>query len=352
MRIASGTIHSHRFAMSLAYSHLLSDISRRYGVSEEQLDRRVQSRRAKCHGLLSPRTAAHSVRVSLALGEVEARLTRHLAAGASHVTGLKEADAIEAARAESAAGHPSTLGYWSRPGEVATSIVAHCVHGIEAVAEAKLPSSVSIKVDHLGFDRTLVMEVLRVARANRVRVHFDAQGHDTIDPTHALIEDAVMQGCDVSATLQARFERSTADAERFIRLRIPIRVVKGQGGDPEHPKMDPRCAFLKLIDTLSGRAAHVGVATHDRRVAEPALDRLLADNTPCVLEQMRSLPRLDLLATQRGLPTQVYVAYGHPGLPYAVSELMRRPAMLGWIMRDLVMRRALSSSSAQCSEEP
>ena len=338
--------------MSIAYDHLLKDIAERYGVSEAQIDRQVQSRREKSHGLLGPCAAAHTVRASLAMTEWEARFTHHLAAGAGHVTGLNESDAIAAARAETAAGRGSTLGYWSHPGEAPASIARHYIHAAEAIAMTGLPSSVSIKADLLGFDKPLVMDVLRAARANGVRVHFDAQGPDTISPTHALIEEAVMQGFDVSATLQARLQRSMADAERFIHLRVPVRVVKGQGGDPIFPKKDPHGSFLQLIDALSGRAVHVGVATHDRRVAKPALARLLAKNTPCVLEQMRSLPRLDFLAAQHGLSTQVYVAYGHAGLPYVISELRRRPAILGWIVRDLVMRHAPSSSSAQSSEKP
>jgi len=339
--------------MSFSYSHLLNDIAKRYGVTEEQIDLRVQSRRARSRGLLGPVAAAHTVRASLALGDVEARFGRYLATRASHITGLNEADAIQAALAETASGHPSTLGYWSCPGENPASIAAHYVLAIEAIAEAGLLSSVSIKVDQLGFDRALVKEVLGAAKAHGVRVHFDAQGHDSIDPTHALLEDAVMQGCDVSATLPARFQRSMADAERFIQMRIPVRVVKGQGGDPVFPKIDPRRSFLELIGALSGRATHVGVATHDRWVAKPALDSLVAKGTSCVLEQMRSLPRLDGLAKQCGLATQVYVAYGHAGLPYAIDQWTRRPAILAWVMRDLAMRHApSSSSSAQCSGKP
>lgn len=326
--------------MNAAYTQLVADISRRYGVSIEQIDRRVQSRRAKSRGLLGPRMAARTVSASLALGVLEERFGRHLAAGASHVTGLREADVIAAAAAEQRAGCLSTLGYWASPGEAPSSIGAHYVRAIEALIEAGLPSSVSIKADQLGYDRGLVMNVLDAARAGRVRVHFDAQGYDTIDRTHALVEEAAGLGRDVSATLPSRLKRSLADAERFIRLGLPLRIVKGQGGDPDHPKIDPRRSFLELADHLAGRAAFVGVATHDRRAAEPALDALVRAGTPCGLEQLRSLPRLDFVATARGLPIRVYIAYGHAGLPYAIAELMRRPAIAGWILRDLVVRHA------------
>jgi hypothetical protein len=56
------------------------------------------------------------------------------------------------------------------------------------------------------------------------------------------------------------------------------------------------------------------------------------------LEQLSSLPRLDALARQRGVPVRVYIACGRWGLPYAVREVLRRPAIAGWIARDLLWR--------------
>jgi proline dehydrogenase len=326
--------------MTTLYSELVANISKRYGVSIEHIDRRVQSRRAKLRGLLGARMAARTVSLSLALGALEARFGSYIAAGGNHVTGLKETDVIAAAAAEHRAGRLATLGYWANPGEAPASIAAHYVRAIESLVKAGLPSSVSIKADVLGYDTGLVMNVLDAARAGQVRVHFDAQGYDTIDRTHALVEDAVHLGRDVSATLPARLRRSLADAERFVRLGLPLRIVKGQGGDPDHPRIDPQRSFLELADCLAGRAVFVGVATHDRRAAEPALDALVRAGTPCALEQMRSLPRLDFVATARGLPVRVYIAYGYAGLPYAIAELMRRPAIAGWILRDLLVRRA------------
>jgi hypothetical protein len=65
---------------------------------------------------------------------------------------------------------------------------------------------------------------------------------------------------------------------------------------------------------------------------------LLAAKTPCSLEQLRSLPRLDFLAEKRGIPVRVYVAYGRFGLPYAIDEITRRPAIVWWILRDALER--------------
>jgi proline dehydrogenase len=236
--------------------------------------------------------------------------------GVRHVVGLTTREAVVAALAEAKRGNAATLGYLAHQNETPSAISAHLLDAVEAIAEAGLKSSISIKVDLL-----------------------DAQAHDTADPTFALFEEGLALGADLSATLPSRWERSPKDAERLIELGVPIRVVKGQGKDPEHPKIDPRSSFLELVKQLAGRAAEVAVATHDRRVAEPALDLLMAAGTPCWLEQLGALPRLDSLAVERGVPVRVYVAYGQSGLPYAINQVVRRPAIVGWILRDLLVRR-------------
>jgi len=152
------------------------------------------------------------------------------------------------------------------------------------------------------------------------------------------MEEVLAVGADVSATLPSRWERSTKDAERLIELGVPFRVCKGQGGDPNKPRINPRHSFIELVRQVAGRATHVGVATRDRRTAEPALNILLEAGTSCSLEQLRSLPRLDFLARKRAIKVRAYIAYGRFGLPYSIREIIRRPAIAGWVIRDVVAR--------------
>jgi proline dehydrogenase len=338
--------------MSSSQERLVARIAERQGLSVEQVAARVASRQARCRGLLGPRAAAHTLQWSHALAAAEQRLTGFLAAGSRHVSGLRLDDALAAARFEAGRGHRATLGYWPPPVQAPGEVSRQVIEAIEALGAARLDASVSIKVDLMDYRRDLLDGVIAAAAAHRVRVHFDAQGLETVDRTHALIESSLGRGAEVSATLPARWRRSAADAERFIAWGLPLRVVKGQGGDPAWPQAEPRRGLLELVDRLAGRAAQVGVATHDRRSAEPALQRLQAAGTPCSLEQLRSLPRLDGLAAQLGVPVRVYVAYGRFGLPYAVREVLRRPAIVGWILRDLLVRHRPALAASTPPEGP
>ena len=332
--------------MDKTFEHLVERLAVRHGVTAQHIRQRAERRQARLHGLLSRDAAARSVGLSLALASAEQRLSGFLAAGSRHVNGLSVADAIAAAQAEGGQQHLSTIGYWPQPREAAASVAARYREAISAVAVAGLRSSVSVKVDQMGYDRELLREVAALARQHGVRLHFDAQGLETVDRTHAMMEESLAAGTDVSATLPSRWLRSASDARRFRALGIPVRIVKGQGGDPDAPKIDPRQSYLALVEVFAGSTCEVGVATHDRRVAEPVLRRLRASSTPCVLEQLRSLPRLDAVADALGVPVRAYVAFGRFGLPYAIGEVFRRPAILGWILRDALVRHRPTSTTA------
>jgi proline dehydrogenase len=332
--------------MSRRHEELLAAIARRQGLDIGQVRARVQARQARSRGLLGRGAAARSLVLSYALERGGQRLSAFLAAGSRHVSGRSLDDALRAARGEATRGLLTTLGYWPPSGQAPDELARHYVAAVEAIGAAGIDASVSIKVDLMDYREELLDAVLRAAAAHGVRVHFDAQGLETADRTHALVEASLARGAAVSATLPARWQRSAADAERFIAWRVPVRLVKGQGGDPSQPRADPRRCFLELVERLAGRAVHVGVATHDRRTAEPALHKLLARGTPCSLEQLRSLPRLDAVAQAAGVPVRAYVAYGRFGLPYAVGEVFRRPAIAAWVLRDLLVRHRSGTSAA------
>jgi proline dehydrogenase len=325
---------------------LLQALARREGVSIDILRTRAQARQVRSRGWLGPAAAARSLALTYALQRSGQALAAFLAAGSRHVSGLTLEDALRAVRAESARGHTATLGYWPPPGQAPAALARHCLEAIEAVGDAGLDVAVALKVDLMDYRVDLLDPLLQAAAGHGVRLHFDAQGLETADRTHALIEHGLGRGAMLSATLPARWRRSASDAERFLAWGLAVRLVKGQGGDPAWPRADPRRSFLALAEQLAGRATHVGVATHDRRAAEPALRCLLAGGTPCALEQMRSLPRLDALAHALGVPVRAYVAYGRFGLPYAVGEVFRRPAIAGWILRDLLVRHRAAEPSS------
>ena len=115
-----------------------------------------------------------------------------------------------------------------------------------------------------------------------------------------------------------------------------IRLVKGEWADPVSDVADPAAAFVELAATLAGRAAPVGVATHDPELAQAALEALVARGTPCELEQLRGLPRkrTTAVADRLGVPVRLYLPFGPGWWPYAVDRALARPHLPVWALRD------------------
>jgi proline dehydrogenase len=263
--------------------------------------------------------------------------------GRGHIAGPDITDAVRVAEEEARAGAQLTLGRWSPKGAPPTEVVAGHEEAILAIAAARLPASVSVKLPELAYDEELFAGLLDFAAARGVSVHLDSLHVDSAVPTFERVRDVVADHPDIGCTLPGRWERSVRDAEALARMGVrSVRVVKGQWADPDDPRRDPARGVLEVVDALRGSGIDVGVATHDERVAYAALDRLLDARTPCHLEQLYGLPRLDVGAVRRrfGIGPLVYVPYGEAYLPYALTQALRHPKILLWAARDLIGLRS------------
>jgi proline dehydrogenase len=66
------------------------------------------------------------------------------------------------------------------------------------------------------------------------------------------------------------------------------------------------------------------------------LQRLRDGGTPCELELLFGLPMRAVSAVARdaGVPVRVYVPFGAAWMPYALSQLRRKPSTLWWMVKD------------------
>ncbi|HVH31812.1 MAG TPA: proline dehydrogenase, partial [bacterium] len=217
---------------------------------------------------------------------------------------------------------------------------------LDAVARVGLNCSISVKAPPLEFAQDLLLAIVERARRADVSIHFDSLAPEASDATFGLIADVLPRYPRLGCTLPGRWPRSVRDADLAVELGVNARVVKGQWADPAGPDLDMRTGFLAVIDRLAGRAARVGVATHDVALAREALRRLRAANTPCELELLLGLPTGPSLSTAAaaGAPVRFYVPYGHSALPYRLSQVPQNPRVARWIVRDLLVGPALPRS--------
>jgi proline dehydrogenase len=187
-------------------------------------------------------------------------------------------------------------------------------------------ATLAIKAPAMAFDAGAI------AQLTGLPLMFDSHAPGLADATLDLVERTPDAGC----AIPGRWRRSMDDALRLRDTAAPLRIVKGEWADPDGDPADLRAACLDLVRALAGRAAQVVVASHDPALVAPALDALTASGTPCLLEQLRGLPRRRTmaLAAARGVGTRIYTPTGPGWWPYALDQALARPYLPGWYWRD------------------
>ena len=240
--------------------------------------------------------------------------------------------AARAGKALAARGMLASFGYFHARDAGPEAIVGAC----RALAEqmrTRPGACLAIKAPPLEFDRGHLQAIAQAAGAAGMTVVLDsltpAQAQQTLD-----LADELAFG----VALPARWGRSVADAARFRDMPVRIRLIRGEWADPAGDPLDVATAYLDLVRLLAGRAAPVGIATHDPALAAPALRILREAGTPCELERLRGLPGHGTrrIAAGQGVPVRVYWPYGPGWWPYAAEKLMERPYLPWWWLRDRV----------------
>lgn len=241
---------------------------------------------------------------------------------------LRQPDAAWAARRMARLqeqGLTASFGYFHHADAAPDSVLAANL----ALAQALQGSGacLAVKAPAMGFDETR----MAMLAAEGLPLMFDAHAPALADATLALAE-RFGAGC----AIPARWRRSMGDALRLRDTPTPLRLVKGEWADPDRDPDDLPAAYLDLVRALAGRAAPVVIASHDPALVGAALDLLIAAGTPCLLEQLRGLPRTRTmaLARARGVPVRIYNPTGPGWWPYAIDQALARPYLPGWFWRD------------------
>jgi proline dehydrogenase len=273
------------------------------------------------------------------------KIIRRIAA--SHLAGPSLPDAVRVYKLAAERGWSSAFGLWTAPDDTPATVAGHCRDALQTILDGSMNCYLSIKLTTLNYDFGLVKELVEKATGGGIRIHFDSMDPDSAAPTMKFIERILATHRNVGYTIAIRWQRSLRDAQQVIDFGIPVRVVKGQWADPASPRINVKRNYLSVIDALAGRAAHVGVATHQRSLAKDALQRLRQAGTSCEMEQMSGLPQnCASLAKALGVPMRLYIGYGYPSLPYSIRQVQARPAIVGWVIRDFILggRKKLSGA--------
>lgn len=219
---------------------------------------------------------------------------------------------------------------------------------LDAIAERKLPATVSLKVTQFGIDISEaaclenVVHLVEKAKATGSRVEIDMESSRYTDRTLEIAEKAAQAG-PVRCVIQAYLHRSAPDIERLNRLAIPVRLCKGAYDEPRTiafpTKADVDQHYLQLMRKLLDEGAYPAIATHDPKMLDDTVTyaRKRGIGPERFEFQMlygirRDLQR-QLLA--QGYRLRLYVPYGSAWYPYFMRRLAERPANVVFLVRSL-----------------
>lgn len=261
-------------------------------------------------------------------------------ASRGYIAGPELEDALARARRLARGGLATTIGYWDGPDAAAAAAPGGARSTLVALTgrDADLDACVAVKGPPLlDQPREAVLDIGEAARRAGRRLVVDAPVPEHAGPTLEMAAELRALGGVVGCALPGRWARSLDDAQAAVAHDLTVRVIKGAVPDPAQPGRDPSAGFLAVVERLAGRARLVGVATHDRPLAERALELLRRSGTPCELELLLGMPAPwgAELADAYGVPIRVYVPWGTRGLPYDPSW-RRDPRLAGRLLADAI----------------
>ncbi len=277
------------------------------------------------------------------------------------VAGETMDDAIDTARALNMKGMKVTmdlLGEHVSNADDAIAARGEIARLLQRIASSELhDTNVSVKLSQLGMriSEELVLENMRTlltqAQELNNRIRIDMEESEVTEQTLRIYRKLREDFPNVGIVIQAYLRRSEDDIRQLVDEGAWVRLCKGAYAEPPEvafpDKKDTDANFVKLTEMMLSQEArdkgvYLGVATHDEKMIDAALNYARANDIPPAAFEFQMLYgiRRDLqesLAAE-GYQVRVYVPYGTAWYPYFVRRLAERPANLWFFISNFVRR--------------
>jgi len=270
-----------------------------------------------------------------------------------YVAGEKLAEALEVVERLNGEGCMATLDVLGEDildlSETEKTVVEYR-HALEAIAQKKLDSNISVKLTALGLKidpaecRRQFSRILESALQIGSFVRVDMEDSSVTEETIRIYFEARRTSERVGLVLQAYLHRSRADARRAADAKANVRVCKGIYVEPPEVALQGRKEirdnYSAMVDTLLEAGAYVGIATHDPVLVERALATIARLKLPREAYEFQMLlgvaveMRRKLVAAGHRL--RVYVPYGESWQGYSMRRLKENPAIAGYIVKGIL----------------
>ncbi len=286
--------------------------------------------------------------ISLSRNQPLRRFSEASAAGrrvsSRFVAGLEIEDVLQATASLNAQGIAATLdslGENVHTPEEARLSAAIYHQLLDAIGERGLQAHISVKLTQMGMDLSpgLAEQIVGSLVEHAVRVgtfvRLDMEGTTYTQATLDLVCRLHRQfPGSVGVVIQAYLRRSADDIAGLLHEDIRVRLCKGAYQEPAAAafpeKIDVDANYVRLTETLLRSGVYHGIATHDPRMIEAAIqiaEREQLDRNSFEFQMLYGVRRdLQRSLVADGYRMRVYVPFGREWYPYFMRRLAERPA--------------------------
>ena len=235
------------------------------------------------------------------------------------------------------------LGESVSSGEETADARDEVIRILDAIADTGVDGKVSVKLTQLGLDidRVLCAENMIDMESSE----YAARTLDVFEELHGTY------GNMTGVVIQSYLRRSASDIEDLIARGARVRLCKGAYAEPPElafqDMKDVRSSFVELMKRLLDDGTYPGIATHDERLVEQAVQYVEANGIPSERFEFQMLygVRRDLQKRLRGqgFNVRIYIPFGSNWYPYLMRRLAERSSnvafMVGSVLRETFSRK-------------
>ena len=227
---------------------------------------------------------------------------------------------------------------------------------VRELNRSAIDGNVSVKLTQMGLDLdyALCLENMRAilteAKQYDMFIRIDMESSEHKERTLRLFMDLHKEfGNLTGVVIQSYLRRSAQDVETLVALGARVRLCKGAYAEPPEvafeEKREVDASFVVLMERLLDAGEFPGIATHDGRLIDHAIDYVKKQSIPNERFEFQMLygVRRDLYTSlrKRGYNVRVYVPFGRNWYPYLMRRLGEKPGNLGFMLGSVV-RETLS----------
>jgi len=228
---------------------------------------------------------------------------------------------------------------------------------LNAISDTGVDGNVSLKLTQLGLDidRALCIDnmhqILTRAKELDTFVRIDMEGSAHTERTlDVFAELHGAYGNLTGVVIQSYLHRSKSDIENLISRGARVRLVKGAYAEPPElafQKMkEIRASYVVLMKLLLDGGTYPGIATHDERLIQQAVEYVGKNDIPPERFEFQMLygVRRDLQKKLRrqGFNVRIYIPFGCNWYPYMMRRLAERSTnvafMVGSVFKEMLSR--------------